>query len=311
MKFSPDREKINPIGIFVALTVFGVISIAILLYSPRQSDYASLEVVESSFSEPDQANGEPAEHVDIVPDVEELSPVISENQKNPKDKYKILPPLGDAASKKQNSTKKKKAAPPPKKDLTKQTSSISIEKINDKSNATPNPVPEKSVSFVTTRPTIIKDDISSAPEDIQLQPSLLIENSSTNIEIEQISETEEITNIELQPSNLIVKTDISNDNNVEFPPEIQKIDSEEVKEGSMLWYSVRVGYTDSKIRADILHDVLRDRGFATSKIELSDTGTYYISLGEFIYRYQAEELCKSVKEKTNLVPVIYEKTVAE
>jgi hypothetical protein len=99
---------------------------------------------------------------------------------------------------------------------------------------------------------------------------------------------------------------------VEAPPAVEKVDPKTINDPSAaMWYSVRVGYTDSKVRADILRDVLREQGFPKADTVNGGDGTYFVSLGDFNYRYQAEQVSDSVKDRTSLAPIIHEKTVAK
>ncbi len=99
---------------------------------------------------------------------------------------------------------------------------------------------------------------------------------------------------------------------VEPPPAVEKVDPKSINDpAAAMWYSVRVGYTDSKVRADILRDVLREQGFPKADTVNGGDGTYFVSLGDFNYRYQAEQVSDSVKDRTSLLPMIHEKTVAK
>lgn len=92
---------------------------------------------------------------------------------------------------------------------------------------------------------------------------------------------------------------------------VEKVDAKTIGGKTVLWYSVRAGYTDSKVRADILRDVLKDQGYATAETVSTGQNTYFVTLGDYQYRYQAEEVADGVKQKTGLIPQIYEKTVAK
>jgi len=110
----------------------------------------------------------------------------------------------------------------------------------------------------------------------------------------------------------IPKEEFQDPGKASVPGTVEKISRPEETEGkSIPWYSVRVGYTDSKMRADILRDVLKEQGFITAETVSTADGTHYVSLGDYGYRYQAEQVAESVKEKTGLIPQVYEKTVAK
>ncbi|HOX27962.1 MAG TPA: hypothetical protein PLQ76_02275 [bacterium] len=96
-----------------------------------------------------------------------------------------------------------------------------------------------------------------------------------------------------------------------IPPPVEKVDVKSINGKPVAWYSVRVGYTDSKSRADILRDVLREQGYIKAETESDSKGSYYINLGQYLYRYQAEEVSGTVADKTGLTPQIFEKTVAK
>jgi len=113
------------------------------------------------------------------------------------------------------------------------------------------------------------------------------------------------------PSRLVSPEGLQHRIETGLPVNVDKVEPEKVEEGVPIdWYSVQVGFTDSKVRADVLKDVLLQQGYDQAKTVNAGNGTYYVALGDYRFRYQAEEAAEIVKEKTNLTARIHEKTVA-
>ncbi len=93
-------------------------------------------------------------------------------------------------------------------------------------------------------------------------------------------------------------------------PGIERVDVKSIGGKAIPWYSVRVGYTDSKARADILRDVLVQQGFIKAETRAAGEGNYYVSLGDYMFRYQAEDVAGQIKTRTSMEPQVFEKTVA-
>ncbi len=110
---------------------------------------------------------------------------------------------------------------------------------------------------------------------------------------------------------LVTANELNNLESAKAATSVQKIDTKSIGGKAIPWYSVRVGYTDSKVRADILRDVLAQQGFVKAETKKSDDGNYYVSLGDYMFRYQAEDLASTIREKTAMEPQIQEKTVAK
>lgn len=77
------------------------------------------------------------------------------------------------------------------------------------------------------------------------------------------------------------------------------------------WYAVKVGITESKIRAEVLRDVLQNQGFGHARAKQSTDGNWYVSLGDYQFRHEAQEMIDEVKSRTSLIPTIVEKTVVD
>lgn len=92
---------------------------------------------------------------------------------------------------------------------------------------------------------------------------------------------------------------------------VERVDVKSIGGKAIPWYSVRVGYTDSKARADILRDVLIQQGFIKAETNTAGDGNYYVSLGDYMFRYQAEDVAGQIKSRTSMEPQIFEKTVAK
>ena len=120
------------------------------------------------------------------------------------------------------------------------------------------------------------------------------------------------TESDIQPSaRLITPADMNNAENAKPAQSVEKVDQKSLGGKAIPWYSVRVGYTDSKTRADILRDVLSQQGFIKAQTLAAGDGNFYVSLGDYMFRYQAEDVAENIRKKTSMEPQIYEKTVAK
>lgn len=95
------------------------------------------------------------------------------------------------------------------------------------------------------------------------------------------------------------------------PPEVTKINSSSIGNKAINWYSVRVGFTESKLRADVLRDVLAGQGFPDAKTVKSSDNTYHVAVGNYRFKHEADDAAKKLVDKTGLSPRVFEKTVAE
>lgn len=114
-------------------------------------------------------------------------------------------------------------------------------------------------------------------------------------------------------SSLVSADDFARDKTIPapMPAGVEKVSAREIGNTAINWYSVRLGFTDSKTRAEVLRDVLAGQGFPEAKTVQSKDGTYHVNAGDFRFRHQAESAVKTLEEKTGIPSKIYEKTVAE
>lgn len=114
-------------------------------------------------------------------------------------------------------------------------------------------------------------------------------------------------------SSLVSADDFVRDKTIPTPTPVgvEKVSAREIGNTAINWYSVRLGFTDSKTRADVLRDVLAGQGFPEAVTVQSKDGTYHVNAGNFRFRHQAESAVKTLEEKIGIPTKIYEKTVAE
>lgn len=113
------------------------------------------------------------------------------------------------------------------------------------------------------------------------------------------------------PSRLVTPAELKHRADTGLPENVEKVEASSLRGGAIPWYSVRTGYTDSKVRADILCDVLIGQGFHAAETVAEDDGTFFVSVGRYKFRYEAEDAAKEVGLSINLDARIHEKTVAE
>ncbi len=68
-------------------------------------------------------------------------------------------------------------------------------------------------------------------------------------------------------------------------------------------YSVQVGYSDTKVRADVLRDVLTQQGYSNAKTVSSGKG-YIVVVDKYTFRNEAESAAQEIKNKLNVEPVV-------
>jgi len=163
-------------------------------------------------------------------------------------------------------------------------------------------------------PTII---VMPVPVVTERAPSISIERNKKN-DGNQAPEPPRQTKIKIEksvpeptPPRMITAAELNNAEPEKTASAVVKVDTKSLGGKSIPWYSVRVGYTDSKVRADILRDVLAQQGFIKAQTLPAGDGNFYVSLGDYMFRYQAQDVADSIKKKTSLDPQIFEKTVAK
>lgn len=258
------KEGINPVGILAALTVFVLVSLA-LIWATGRVGANNEHPLKAAASSPKTA---PAGLVG------ETKPQPSETAKQPEtEKSGILPELEGPAATEQK--------PEPETENNQVIADI------PKPAAFPDATRE-------TKPAAAKKDKKTSSKPA---------GPSTTVDVRRTGGPSE-------PLKPIVDTDLPGEE-AKSSERVEKVDAKTIGGKTVLWYSVRAGYTDSKVRADILRDVLKDQGYATAETVSTGQNTYFVTLGDYQYRYQAEEVADGVKQKTGLIPRIYEKTVAK
>jgi len=114
-----------------------------------------------------------------------------------------------------------------------------------------------------------------------------------------------------RPSTLVTRKDVAAKTGTGASAGVEKVKEKSLAGGPVDWYALHVGFTDSKVRADILRDVLAGQGFTEARTVSEGKNSFYIDVGRYQFRYEAELAAKTVSEKTGLTPRVYEKTVAE
>ena len=89
---------------------------------------------------------------------------------------------------------------------------------------------------------------------------------------------------------------------------VERISPRDVKT-AVPWYSLRVGYSNSKVRTETLRKVLVKQGFESARTERGKDGIYYVKVADHYFRNRAEGDAEQLK-KMGFSPIIYEKTVA-
>jgi hypothetical protein len=167
------------------------------------------------------------------------------------------------------------------------------------------PVEKKTAVAVATVTTISEKPTPSAKETLRR-----IERRSVSVSPRETTVTVVKAEPITPPTHIVTADEL---NNMEDAKQhgVEKVDSKSLGGKAIPWYSVRVGYTDSKTRADILRDVLAQQGFIKAQTQAAGDGNYYVSLGDYMFRYQAEDIADNIKKKTSMEPEIFEKTVAK
>lgn len=114
-------------------------------------------------------------------------------------------------------------------------------------------------------------------------------------------------------TSLVSADDFAKDRTIpSLPPQgVEKVTAREIGNQAINWYSVRLGFTDSEVRANVLRDVLAAQGYPEARTIKSGDGTFHVNAGDFRFKSQAEKLSKELEDKTGIPSKIYEKTVAE
>jgi hypothetical protein len=277
---SPRKNGINTAGILALIAVFSIAVLSIVWLAGHTKSGGKFDIhtipIKSSAS---------AEQPKTVPPPRSEEPlaVISENE-------------NEQEQKREYNTGSEEPYSPENKPVSEQQKKSKYE-----------PSEKNEISIPGTTPssgTLIPDKNTATRKPEKNNQPKPAATKNTTVNVQRVG-TESETEVPIS------STQLQNPGTASIPNPVEKVNSKSLGGKSIPWYSVRVGYTDSKMRADILRDVLREQGFITAETITTEQGTYFISLGNFTYRYQAEQVAEGIKEKTSLIPQVFEKTVAK